>query len=69
MVKVGQKARFAPLAYVQSFGSNDCRGKYVTGTVVYVNEQNQWFSVEYNNPKLRTSFKFSQIGTDVKLYE
>ena len=65
MVKVGQQVKFDPLQYINGFASGDVKGKYVTGTVVMVNEPHQWFSVEYGDPKARTSFKFCDIGSVV----
>ena len=65
MIKVGQKVRFDPFKELKGFGAEDHRGEFVTGTVVMVNEPHKWFSVEYGDPKQRTSFKFSQIGKDV----
>ena len=69
MIKVGQKVRFDPFRETTGFASEDNRGKKVTGTVVMVNEGHQWFSVEYDGGgvKLRTSFKFCQIGSGVRL--
>lgn len=68
MVKVGQKVRFDPLCCVTGFSAEAVRGNLVTGTVVYVNELHNWFSVEYGNPKQRASFKFCDIGQGVKIY-
>ena len=65
MIKVGQKVTFDPFAEITGFGSNDNRGKIVTGTVVFVHYKNEWFSVVYGNPKMRTSFKFCDIGSVV----
>ena len=65
MIKVGQKVRFDPFKEVTGFGSNDNRGNYVTGTVVSVNVPHKWFSVEYGEPTMRTSFKFCDIGKAV----
>ena len=67
MIQVGQKVRFDPFAEVMGFGIEENRGDYVTGTVVMVNEPHNWFSVEYGNPKARTSFKFCSIGKEVKI--
>ena len=64
-VEVGQKVRFDPFKETTGFASEDHRNNPVTGTVVMINEPHQWFSVEYGNPKMRTSFKFCQIGKDV----
>lgn len=67
MIDVGQKVTFDPFADITGFSSELNRGKQTTGTVVLVNKQNKWFSAEYGKFKHRTSFKFSQIGTDVNL--
>jgi hypothetical protein len=67
MVKVGQKVRFDPLDFITGMGSEAVRGNQVTGTVVMVHEDHKWFSVEYGNPKTRTSFKFCDIGQAVKV--
>lgn len=67
MISVGQKVRFDPFAEITGFGSSDNRGKFVIGTVVSANEPHKWFSVEYGDPKSRTSFKFCDIGQAVKI--
>ena len=67
MIRVGQKVRFDPFKEIAGFGSNDNRGKPVTGTVVMVNVPHKWFSVEYGNPKARASFKFCDIGKVVNI--
>lgn len=67
MIKVGQKVKFDPFAEITGFSSEMNRGKQIVGTVVMVNYPHQWFSVEYGNLKQRTSYKFSQIGTDVNV--
>jgi hypothetical protein len=69
MITVGTKVQFDPFIEDKGFASGDCKGKLVTGAVIYVNEENRWFSVEYTSggAKLRTSFNFSQIGEDVKV--
>lgn len=67
MIKVGQKVRFDPFKEITGFASKDNRGCIVTGTVVMVNYPHKWFSVEYGNPKARTSFKFCDIGKDVNV--
>lgn len=47
----------------------DDKGKELSkkerGTIDYVNLKHSWFSVKYG--KLRTSFKFSEIGKKVKI--
>lgn len=67
MIKVGQMVQFDPFGEITGFGSEDNKGNIVTGLVVMVNKHNQWFSVEYilNGLKLRTSFKFCDIGQAV----
>jgi hypothetical protein len=60
--------QFDPLEFITGFWSKDDKGKLVTGTVVFVNEWGKWFSVEYGN-KQRTSFKFCDIGKDVKIID
>jgi hypothetical protein len=67
MVRVGQKVKFDPAAYVTGHGAAEERGKIVTGVVVYVNTHHKWFSVEYSEHKLRTSFKFCDIGDKVQI--
>ena len=69
IVAIGQKVRFYPFEKITGFGSDDNRGNYVTGTIVYVNEPHRWFSVEYSfhGVKQRTSFLFCQIGEDVTI--
>lgn len=67
MVQVGQKVRFDPFNEMTGFGSSDNKGNIVTGTIVMINEPHQWFSVEYGEPKMRTSFKFCDIGKEVNV--
>lgn len=67
MVLIDDKVIFDPFEEITGFASEINRGKYVTGTVVYVNYEHQWFSVEYGDPKARISFKFCDIGQAVKV--
>lgn len=67
MVTVDDKVWFDPFVQSMGFASDLNRGHYVTGTVVMVNYEHKWFSVEYGVPKMRTSFKFCDIGEAVKL--
>lgn len=67
MVVVGQEVRFDPMLYIKGYGIQDIRNEYVTGTIVMVNYDHKWFSVEYGNPKQRTSFNFSDIGKTVTI--
>lgn len=62
MVEVGQRVIFDPCANMSGFGISNDRGNIVTGTVVAVYKDHKWFSVEYGTAKLRTSFKFVDIG-------
>jgi hypothetical protein len=66
MVVVGDTVCFDPFEEITGFGSNDNKGNIVAGTVVFVNYDHKWFSVEYGN-KQRTSFKFCDIGKAVKI--
>ena len=67
MVVVGAKVVFDPYAGLKGpdISFSRCR---VTGEVVEVNYAHKWFSVEYGCPALRTSFKFCDIGKEVKVY-
>ena len=67
MIEVGQKVRFDPFLTHTGFASDGFRGRYATGKVVYVNTRHKWFSVEYGDPKMRTSFKFCDLGEQVEL--
>lgn len=67
MVEVGQKVRFDPCYNVTGFCARYDRGNIITGTVVMVNREHRWFSVEYGKQKLRTSFKFVDIGGAVHI--
>lgn len=67
MIEVGQKVRFDPFEHSMGFNSEANRGEIVTGTVAMVNYPHKWFSVEYGNPKMRTSFRFEDVGKSVKV--
>ena len=67
IIGVGQNVRFDPFVGIKGFDIGTVRGETVDGTVVMVNELHQWFSVEYGNPKMRTSFKFCEIGKEVEI--
>lgn len=69
MILIDDKVVFDPFAEVTGFASEDNRGNFIEGTVVYVNYEHEWFSVEYGDPKMRTSFKFCDIGKAVKVCE
>lgn len=68
MIKVGQKVRFNPFKYLHVQGTSDIDA-IVEGTVIYVSEAHRWFGVEYSDDgeTWRTSFKFDDIGDNVKV--
>lgn len=63
MVRVteGMKVRFDPMSHMDGMCADTLKGEEVTGTIVMVNRKHGWFSVEYGNPKARTSFNFVDI--------
>ena len=65
-VRIGQKVRFDPFAGVRGYAIEECRAE-VEGTVVEIYWEHKWFSVEYGEPKQRTSFNFADIGQAVML--
>ena len=67
MIFIDDEVEFDPFGEVTGFASEDIRGNLVAGKVVYVNYGHEWFSVEYGDPKMRTSFKFCDIGKAVKI--
>lgn len=67
MICVGEKVRFDPYEHITGIDIECMRGHFVTGEVVEVNYRHKWFSVEYGCPAMRTSFKFCDIGSVVKV--
>lgn len=67
-VKVGTKVRFNPFRGIRLSGFVPNQD-LVTGTVIELHEDHNWFAVEYElgNEKLRTSFNYADIGETVKL--
>lgn len=63
-VRVGQKVQFDPWDDIKGIGIKDVCST-VTGKIVAVYPAHKWFSVVYGNHRLRTSFKFSDIGNEV----
>lgn len=63
---LGCKVQFDPFEDMGGYGVEMVR-QSVTGTVVFVNENHKWFSVEYGDPKQRISFLFSDIGEKVQI--
>ena len=64
MIQVGQKVRFDAFLHIKC-GTEKIR-EYTVGTVAYVNERHNWFSVQYGENQ-RTSFNFSEIGQIVTI--
>lgn len=64
VINAGQKVRFDPFETAFGYGVEMVRG-LVTGTVVKVYPEHQWFSVVYGEAKQRISFKFCDIGKSV----
>ena len=62
----GRKVRFDPFAEVNGYGVESIRGM-VTGTIVKVYPEHQWFSVVFGDHKQRISFKFADAGERVTL--
>lgn len=64
MIKVGQMVKYDPFQSMSYLGVGEIR-KIVTGRVVYVNRKRGWFTVE--NEGIRTTFRFDDIGKDVRI--
>ena len=69
MIADGAKVQFDPFQEITGFASEGNRGKLATGTIIFINYLNKWFSVEYEcgGVKQRASFTFSQVGKDVMI--
>ena len=72
MIEVGQTVRYVPCFIKGEADSEDVkRAKRVTGKVIYVNYQHEYFTVECQcgGTMQRESFKFSQLeeGKDVQI--
>lgn len=67
MIKIGQKVQIRPFDHMRSSGMLSLMQKKATGTVVYVNQEHRWFTVEYGDPVARISYNFADIGTEVQL--
>lgn len=66
MIEVGQKVTCKPYLGLKAFEAS-AQDEEHEGVVTYVNKMNRWFQVEYHKTRLRTSFKFDEIGRTVKL--
>ena len=67
MIGEGRKVRFTPCYETRSYDSGELTDKSVTGKIIYINWEHKMFTVEYGNPKMKESFKFWQIGSEVQL--
>lgn len=66
MIKLGDKIKFTSLKDTKILGMRDWANEYV-GRIIYINNKHRWFLVEYDigsGLKLRTSFKFHDLGGD-----
>ena len=68
MIKIGQKVEFDPFKDIHVNGVAN-NGRRQVGTVIIVNASHQWFGVEYGDEDgtFRTSFRFDDIGDNVKI--
>lgn len=64
MIEVGQKVKYDPFEAMSYLGVGEIR-KPVVGTVIYVNHKRGWFTAE--NDGIRTTFRFTDIGKDVRI--
>lgn len=69
-IKVGDKVEFDHLKDIKISGL--AQGKHiVTGKVIEIYPEHRWFAVEYfigkDKTRMRTSFKFADIGEKVHL--
>lgn len=64
MIEVGQKVKYDPFKAMSYSGVCEIR-KTVVGVVIYVNHKRRWFTVE--NDGIRTTFRFTDIGQDVRI--
>lgn len=70
MVYLGQEMRYVPCySKGENDGEPEKRAKSVTGTVIYVNREHKYFTVESHCGGVvhRESFKFSQIAKDIHI--
>lgn len=71
MVSIGDKVRFIPAWDEPGCDRDGARNKRkLIGHVVYINEENRWFMVQYGKRKkvkLRECFNFQAIGSEVKI--
>lgn len=70
MIGVGMKATFIPAFEPKVDWALTRSTDEVTGTITYINWENKFFMVEFDcgGTKQRESFKFIQIGKDVRVH-
>lgn len=61
-VRIGQTVIFDPFKGHRCYGSADLHVKIV-GTVIYINYEHRWFSVQYDGNK-RMSFNFNDVNDE-----
>ena len=70
MVNIGQRVRFVP-GFIKSgtMSEEEKRKESVTGKVSYVNRRTKTFWVKYpcGNTTMTETFKFTDIGSEVKV--
>lgn len=64
MIEVWQRVKYDPFQCMSYLGVGEIR-QIVTGKVVYVNHKRGWFTVE--NEGIKTTFRFTDIGKDVRI--
>lgn len=64
MIKVGQRVKYDPFKAMSYLGVCEVR-QVVSGVVTYINHKRGWFTVENNG--IRTTFRFTDIGKDVRI--
>lgn len=70
MIKIGMRVSFVPsFTPFVDWSLKKCTNEYVTGRIYYINWKNKHFGVEFDcgYSKQRESFKFFQIGEEVRL--
>ena len=70
MIGEGMKVRFVPgFNDSKVFSIEERRAARITGTVIHINWEHEWFTVEFDcgGTKQREAFKFCDIGSVVKV--
>lgn len=67
MLGEGMKVRFVPFYNLSQHLTNDDNWRNaITGTIIYINWEHHFFTVEYSQNQ-RENFKFHQIGNEVRI--